>query len=59
MPTYSYECECGQVWDVVHSIHDDPELECDNCAGSMTRKISPISSIKFNGKGFYSTDKHA
>lgn len=56
MPVYRYECACGQVWDVSHSIFDDPEFECDNCSGTMERKIS-VPAVSFKGPGFYSTDK--
>ena len=56
MPVYRYECACGQVWDVTHSIFDDPEFECDNCGGMMERKIS-VPAVSFKGPGFYSTDK--
>ena len=59
MPSYKYECACGQVWDVIHSIHDDPEFFCDHCGGVMERKISGIAAVQFQGPGFYSTDKDA
>jgi len=29
MPTYVYECVCGQVNEVQHSIHKDPKVECN------------------------------
>lgn len=56
MPVYTYECACGQVFDVTHSIFDDPEVECDNCGNTMQRVIS-APEIQFKGSGFYSTDK--
>ena len=56
MPSYVYECACGQVYDVTHSIHEDPEVECDNCEGGMLR-VPQASYIQFKGSGFYSTDK--
>lgn len=56
MPTYSYECECGQILDITHSMFDEPDIECDNCDSMMRRKLSaPI--VTFKGSGFYSTDK--
>jgi len=56
VPSYLYECVCGQSYDVTHSIHDDPKITCDNCRGGMVRR--PQSSLlKFNGSGFYVNDK--
>jgi len=56
MPIYSYECVCGQVLDVIHTMNDTPEIDCDNCETTMQRKLS-VPNIQFNGSGFYSTDK--
>lgn len=56
MPVYTYECACGQVLDVTHSIFDEPEVDCDNCESTMQRVIS-APNIQFKGPGFYSTDK--
>lgn len=56
MPTYVYECPCGQIYDVTHSIHADPDVDCDNCGGVMERKPQ-AASAQFKGSGFYSTDK--
>jgi putative FmdB family regulatory protein len=57
MPNYVYECACGQVYDVTHSIHEDPDVECDNCGGTMERKMQG-AYVAFKGSGFYSTDKN-
>ena len=57
MPTYVYECPCGQIFDVTHSIHDDPDVECNNCGGYMMRKPQ-VLAVTFNGSGFYRTDKN-
>jgi putative FmdB family regulatory protein len=56
MPTYTYECACGQVWDVRHGMNETPDLECDNCGGTMERVFTP-PAITFKGSGFYTTDK--
>ena len=56
MPIYVYECPCGQIVEISHPITEEPEIECDNCDGMMYRKPS-VPNIRFNGKGFYSTDK--
>lgn len=55
-PIYVYECACGRIFDVIHSITEEPEVECDNCGSTMSRKPS-IPSVSFKGSGFYSTDK--
>jgi len=57
MPSYTYECACGQIWEVQHSIHDEPDFECDNCGGTMERKLF-APRIKFVGGGYYTNDKH-
>jgi len=56
VPTYTYECACGRALDVRHSIHEEPEFECDNCGGPMERVIA-APAVQFKGSGFYSTDK--
>ena len=56
MPTYSYECECGQQTDTFHSIYDEPKIECEKCGGPM-RRVFSAPAITFNGSGFYTTDK--
>lgn len=59
MPTYVYECPgCGQVFDVTHSIHDDPEIDCDTCECTMRRKPQGAYA-QFKGSGFYTTDKNS
>jgi putative FmdB family regulatory protein len=55
MPSYRYECECGEVYDVQHSIHEDPGIDCENCGGEMSR-IPQSPQVTFSGSGFYSTD---
>jgi len=46
VPTYTYECSCGRVLDVRHSIHEEPEFECDNCGGAMERVIAATPQTK-------------
>ncbi len=57
MPTYVYECVCGQVNEVQHSIYKDPKVECNKCRGGMVRKPA-VAAVTFRGSGFYSTDKN-
>jgi len=58
MPTYDYKCgDCNAQDSVQASISDTPKApECEICKVTMIRSYS-FRSFKFNGKGFYSTDK--
>jgi len=56
MPLYTYECHCGQILDVHHSISEDPDIECKECKKIMQRKIA-APAIQFKGNGFYSKEK--
>ena len=39
MPFYDYACEkCGYVWDVQHSIHEDPKYKCPECESNKVSK---------------------
>jgi putative FmdB family regulatory protein len=53
MPTYIYQCACGQKEEVVHSMNEDPLIECMKCRIPMTRKPQ-FNSYALKGKGFYS-----
>lgn len=57
MPNYVYECSCGQTLEITHSIHDDPDIECNNC-DSMMYRVMQGAHVSFKGAGFYSTDKN-
>ena len=57
MPTYEYRCEqCGHVFETLHGMNEEPEVECPRCSGETTRIISGGSGIIFKGSGFYATD---
>lgn len=56
MPTYVYKCVCDYMVEIEHSMNTDPEIVCDLCQSQMQRKLS-TPSVRFNGAGFYSTDK--
>ena len=58
MPTYRYECACGEGGDFTHSIYDEPQLDCKNCGGDMVR-VPQAPSVSFQGSGFYTTDKNS
>lgn len=57
MPAYTYGCECGQVLDIIHSIMEDPDIECNNC-DSMMHRIPQVTAVTFGSDGFYTTDKN-
>ena len=56
LPTYRYKCECEHILEVQHSMTEDPIMICEDCNKEMQRTLS-VPSIRFNGSGFYSTDK--
>lgn len=57
MPIYVYDCACGQVLDIFHSIAENPDIECNNCDSMMQRKIQNIRGVSFKGKGFAINDQ--
>ena len=56
MPTYTYECENGQRFDVFQSMKDDPLTVCPECGLPVKRVIGGGAGIVFKGSGFYVTD---
>jgi putative FmdB family regulatory protein len=57
MPTYEYKCkECGNVFEVFHSMNADPVKVCPKCGGAVKKLIGAGSSPIFKGSGFYHTD---
>ncbi len=56
MPTYGYEClGCGQQSEVFQSIKADPLTVCEDCGGTLRKRIYPVG-IAFKGSGFYVND---
>ncbi len=56
MPTYGYEClGCGNGFEVMQSIKDDPLSTCDDCGGALRKRVYPVG-IAFKGSGFYVND---
>jgi len=55
---YSYKCvSCGTYKDIIRGISEpEDSYECDNCSSNLTR-VYDIPGVRFNGNGFYSTDK--
>jgi len=41
MARYDYKCsKCEYVFEVTHSIHDEPKVKCEKCKAISTRQIS-------------------
>jgi putative FmdB family regulatory protein len=41
MARYDYKCSiCEHVFEVQHSIHEDPEVKCEKCKAISNRQIS-------------------
>ena len=55
---YPYKCSsCSIEFEVEQSIHAEASAPfCPECKVEMSRKYE-APTIKFNGKGFYSTDR--
>lgn len=57
MPIYKYRCtECHKVHEVMQKMTDDPLKQCAECGGEVKKMIGRVG-IKFNGSGFYVTDR--
>ena len=57
MPTYEYRCDvCGEKFEFMQSITEDPVENCPKCGGSVRRLIGAGAGIIFKGSGFYVTD---
>jgi len=57
MPTYEYKCsECGNLFEVFHSMNAESVKECPKCGGKVKRLIGAGSGPIFKGSGFYHTD---
>jgi putative FmdB family regulatory protein len=51
MPTYEYQCQCGDTATIVRSITDEENKPiCAKCAVEMTR-IYDNPAIEFKGDG--------
>lgn len=56
MPTYEYKCDaCGERFEVVQRITEDPLTECRSCKGIIRRVIGPAGFV-LKGGGWYTTD---
>jgi putative FmdB family regulatory protein len=56
MPIYVYGCkECGEKFEYVHPVNQDPPKVCRKCEGELVRIIQPVA-ITFKGSGFHKND---
>ena len=56
MPIYEYRCDdCGNSFEVLQRMSDDPLETCDKCGGRLQKVLHPVA-IHFKGSGFYTTD---
>ena len=56
MPIYEYQCDqCGDSFEVMQKMSEDPLVECAKCGGSLHKVLHPVA-IHFKGSGFYTTD---
>ena len=52
MPIYTYECdECEHIIEVMQSIKDDSQPQCDKCNGLTTKIITP-GNFHLKGRGW-------
>lgn len=58
MPTYVYTCiDKHFQLEATHSMFVDPKKFCLVCDKELIRKPQ-VGNVKFNGTGFYTTDKN-
>jgi putative FmdB family regulatory protein len=56
VPIYEYRCsKCGEVFEALQKISDEPLSKCKFCGGKVERLISQ-SSFQLRGSGWYLTD---
>jgi putative FmdB family regulatory protein len=60
MPTYEYKCNhCGHIFDVRHSMNDEPIVNCPHCGSESKRIITGGSGfiLKATGKSSISNSQ--
>jgi putative FmdB family regulatory protein len=56
VPIYEYRCdECGDSFEILQRMADDPLVACEKCGGTLRKVLHPVA-IHFKGSGFYTTD---
>lgn len=58
MPKYDYSCKkCLAVEEVVHSIHEDPDVHCTYCGSYMKRRPQKFQA-QYKGDGFVANERY-
>lgn len=52
---YTYKCKCGFEKEVNHPMDENPDVFCDDCAGTMQRKLGNMK-VLYKGHGFHCND---
>lgn len=56
MALYEYQCRsCGNVFEVIQRMSDDPLSTCEECGGELKKLVS-APAFQFKGSGWYVTD---
>ncbi len=56
MALYEYQClSCGDVFEVIQKMSDDPLSTCEKCDGAL-KKLLSAPAFQFKGSGWYVTD---
>ena len=48
MPLYTYECECGEVFDEFNSIEKRHTKKCEKCGAKAKQRITPVRIDYYN-----------
>ena len=57
MPIYEYECKkCGENFEVLQNINEDPLTECPSCGGKVEKHMSTVV-VRPYGMGSFLTEK--
>jgi putative FmdB family regulatory protein len=53
MPIYEYGCDsCGNTFEYMQSMSDDPKTVCESCGGDL-RKLISATAFHLKGGGWY------
>lgn len=53
VPIYEYRCQdCGEVFEYMQRMSDDPKTTCEACSGTLERLIS-AAAFHLKGGGWY------
>jgi putative FmdB family regulatory protein len=54
MPTYEYECDCGNAWEEDQRISDPPTELCPKCGQKHARRVIGKPTFILKGEGWAS-----